>query len=142
MRWQFSITYIPTRVMKVNIPTHENKHFKHTKKGDRQMYVVHPNLGVTSTKRVSHLVTLNSFKSYNPQYHNCRKLSLSLRAFTNSFNRSYKSATSRLLQISFYHSGRLSSLRVSLKIFTKASWLRNSLNKFSLCNKTFFESIL
>ena len=26
------------------------------------MYVVHPNLGVTSTKRASHLVTLNSLK--------------------------------------------------------------------------------
>ena len=52
------------------------------------MYVVHPKLGVTSTKRVSHLVILDSFKSYNPQYHNCRN-SLPLRAFTNTFIRSY-----------------------------------------------------
>ena len=39
----------------------KNKH-SNTRKRDREMYVVHPNLGVTSTKRASHLVTLDSLK--------------------------------------------------------------------------------
>ena len=104
----------------------KRKHLDPWKENRTQMYVVRPNLGVTSTKRVSHLVTLDSFKSYNPQYHNCCKLS-SLRAFTNTFIRSYKSATSRLLQISFYHSCRLSFLKVSLS----HSWWAWSIN---LCN--------
>ena len=39
---------------KINIQTHKNE--------TEKMYVVHPNLGVTSTKRASHLVTLDSLK--------------------------------------------------------------------------------
>ena len=49
--------YINTEVGKCkrkNIETHEKDRTK--------MYVVHPNLGVTSTKRASHLVTLDSLK--------------------------------------------------------------------------------
>ena len=48
----------------INIQTHEKGQNNHsnTRKRDREMYVVHPNLGVTSTKRASHLVTLDSLK--------------------------------------------------------------------------------
>ena len=75
--------YINTEVGKCkrkNIVTHEKDRTK--------MYVVHPNLGVTSTKRASHLVTLDSLK-VTISNDIIAVHFLLLRAFTNTFIGSY-----------------------------------------------------
>ena len=45
--------------------------FRHMKRRQTKMYVVHPNLGVTSTKRCHMPATFYFIKSYIPQHHSC-----------------------------------------------------------------------
>ena len=56
----------------------ESKTFRHMKMGQTKMYVVRPNLGVTSTKKCHIPVTFISLNDYNPQRKCCHHFLLNL----------------------------------------------------------------
>ena len=105
------------------------------------MYVVHPNLGVTSTKRCNMGATFISLESYNLQQKSCHHFLLNL---TVNLTGSHLGSISPELnltrfQIEYFTSASLSSQEVTTTVYMK---MYTYSNKFPICSQRLAISIL